>query len=288
MINLLASDETGATMTEIARHLDINQASCVHMLAALTTSGFLVREPADRRYHLGPALVLPGRVAAGRYPELATARVEMESLSRAFERPCFAFARERDHARLVHYTWDERGPAPGIRLGDTVPMVPPLGALFYAWESPAAITRWLGLDRTITADRAARYRRQLVVLRRRGYVVEAQPLPRPEVQQDLSRTFDDRQSPQRDGLLHRMLVDHGDNEHVLTDLAPDEEYLIHAVGAPVFDAEGSVEMSFTMIGFEGPVSGREIQRIATAVRAAADRTTTALGGRSPRRRRASD
>lgn len=286
VINLLSTEERGATMTEIARHLGINQASCVHMLAALTAAGFLVREPADRRYHLGPALVLPGRVAARRYPELATARVEMDALSRTFQRPCFAFAREQDHARLVHYTWDEGGPAPGIRLGDTVPMVPPLGALFFAWESPADITRWLGLDRTITAERAARYRRQLVVLRRRGYVVEAQPLPRPEVQQDLTRTFDDRQSPRRDSLLHRMLVDHGDDDHVLTDLEADEEYLIHAVGAPVFDAQRSVEMSFTMIGFDAPVTGREIQRIATAVRAAADRTTTALGGVSPRRRAA--
>ncbi|CAN5583464.1 helix-turn-helix domain-containing protein [soil metagenome] len=281
MINLLSSDETGATMTEIAKHLDINQASCVHMLAALTTAGFLFREPSDRRYHLGPALVLPGRVAASRYPELATARTEMEALSRAFGRPCFAFSREGDHARLMHYTWDQGGPTPGIRLGDTVPMVPPLGAMFFAWEGATEITRWLALDRTMDRARSDRYRKQLVVLRRRGYVVEAQPSPRSTSQDDLSRTFDDRPSPQRDGELYRLLVDHGENEHVLTDIDPATDYLIHAIGAPIFDRNEAVDMSFTMIGFFEPISGKEIQRIAAAVRAAADRTTTALGGVMP-------
>lgn len=278
---MLSTEQSGATMTEIARRLDINQASCVHMLAALTAAGFLFREPVDRRYHLGPALVLPGRVAADRYPELATAREEMDALSRAFARPCFAFAREGDHARLVHYTWDASGPSPGIRLGDTVPMVPPLGAMFFAWQPRAAIDHWLGLDPTMQPTRAASYRQQLVVLRRRGYVVEAQPQPRSSAPEHLSRTFDDRPSPQRDGQLYRLLVDHGENEHVLTEIEPTEDYRIHAIGAPVFDAAGSVELSFTMIGFVEPVRGKEILRIGAAVRAAADRTTAALGGSSP-------
>ena len=65
VIELLAASETGATMTEIARALDVNQASCVHMLAALEESGLVVREP-DRLYHVGPALVHPGRVAEQR------------------------------------------------------------------------------------------------------------------------------------------------------------------------------------------------------------------------------
>jgi len=287
VINLLASDETGATMTEIARHLDINQASCVHMLAALTTAGFLVREPSDRRYHLGPALVLPGRVAADRYPELATARTEMEALSRAFHRPCFAFGREGDHARLMHYTWHADGPTPGIRVGDTVPMVPPLGAMFFAWEGPAAISHWLGLDPVMEPERADRYRQQLVVLRRRGYVVESQPRPRADTDQHLTRTFDDRPSPQRDNELYRLLVDGGEHDHVLTEIDPARDYLIHAIGAPVFDAQGSVDMSVHMIDFVDPVPGREILRIGAAVRAAADRTTVAIGGVGPVSRRRS-
>jgi len=282
VINLLSTQETGATMTEIARHLDINQASCVHMLAALTSAGFLFREPSDRRYHLGPALVLPGRVAARRYPELATAREEMDALSRTFGQPCFAFSREGDHARLVHYTWDAGSPAPEMRLGDTVPMVPPLGALFFAWDQPAVVARWLSLDTSMDEQRAAGYRSQLSGLRSLGYAVEAQP-PSEQIT-ELSRVVDERTSPQRDGRLYRMLVAHEGGEHLLTEVESESSYAVHGIGAPIFSEHGTVEMSFNMIGFDRPITGEQIAVIGTAVRAAADRTTAALGGVVPRSR----
>ncbi|MEI2652590.1 MAG: helix-turn-helix domain-containing protein [Microthrixaceae bacterium] len=74
VIELLSSGDEGATMTEIARHLSINPATCVHVMAALTSAGVVVREP-DRRYHLGPALALPGRLAERRYPLLVAGAV---------------------------------------------------------------------------------------------------------------------------------------------------------------------------------------------------------------------
>ena len=52
-----------------------------------------------------------------------------------------------------------------------------------------------------------------------------------------------------------MLVDHGTGEHIVTDLDPAEDYLIHAVGAPVFGPGHSVEMSLTLIGFDAPLPG---------------------------------
>jgi DNA-binding IclR family transcriptional regulator len=62
-INLLADTESGLTLSEIGRALSVDVSSCVHLLAALTASGYVVRDPDDRRYHLGPALVRPGAVA---------------------------------------------------------------------------------------------------------------------------------------------------------------------------------------------------------------------------------
>src|SRR4051812_7379304 len=90
-INLLASAPEGATLTEIARAVGQEPSTWQHMRAALTASVFLVREPSDRRYHLGPALVAPGQVALARYPVLAAARPEMDVLSRRFDLPCYAF-----------------------------------------------------------------------------------------------------------------------------------------------------------------------------------------------------
>ena len=274
VVNLLTTRTEGATLTEIAQHLGMDRSTCVHMLAALTTTGFLVREPTDRRYHLGPALVAPGRVAADRYPHLATARAEMVRVSRATGLPCCAFAREGDHARLVAYTWDEGEGPPEMRLGDTVPMVPPLGALFFAWGPPDGVAHWLSLDPDGDTARQQRYRRQLGAIRRSGYVVEARPT-RSDLDR-LSEVVDDRPSPQRDGRLHRMLVAHGDGEHLITRIDPAADYPVHGIGAPVLDGNGWATMSFNLIGFDEPVAGRELRRLAKVVRDAARRTTALL------------
>jgi DNA-binding IclR family transcriptional regulator len=272
VINLLSTETTGCSMTEIARRIDASPSSCVHMLAALTAAGFVVRDPHDRRYHLGPALVAPGRVAARRHPSLATAREEMDWLSRTFGQPCFAFTRTRDHARLVHYTWDFRHPAPSIRVGETVPLTPPLGSVFVAWADEASVDEWLALDATMDSERAEHHRRQLAAIRAMGYVVEVQPPP--PLLLDLSRLMDERASPRRDEQMRRALG--GDHDLVLTDPEPDHTYAVSGIAAPVFDAHGGVELSLSLVGFRRPVRGDELGRYGESVRAAADRTTAAL------------
>ncbi|MHB1138882.1 MAG: helix-turn-helix domain-containing protein [Microthrixaceae bacterium] len=273
VISMLAERPTGATLTEVAQHLEMDRSTCVHMLAALTRSGFLVRESTDRRYHLGPALVAPGRVAAERYPHLAVARAEMAQISRSTGLPCCAFAREGDHARLVAYTWDEGDGPPEMRLGDTVPLVPPLGALFFAWGPREDVEHWFSLG-PVRSGEQQRYREQLRRIRRSGHVIEARP-PRVDDRR-LSEVVDDRPSPQRDGRLHELLVDHDTGEHLITRVDPAGSYAVHGIGAPVLDPEGRATMSLHLIGFDAPVRGSELRRLAALVRAAATRTSAAL------------
>ena len=65
----------------------------------------------DRRYHLGPALVRPGRVAAERYGFQAIARRRDAAPSRASTTGrASSFAPDGDHARLEQYTWPGRRP----------------------------------------------------------------------------------------------------------------------------------------------------------------------------------
>ena len=278
VIELLAGREAGATMTEIARALDVNQASCVHMLAALAASGFVVREP-DRRYHVGPALVHPGRVAEARYSLLAAARPEMAALAAEFEVACFAFAPDRDHARLVHYAWPAGQPAPGVRLGETVPLTPPLGMVFVAWGAEAAFDAWLALAPGADADLAARLRVHRGAIRELGFVVETSAPP--TQQSDLAQVLDDRASPYRDGQLHRLLAGHGAGEFLLTDLDDARDHSVSGIGAPIFDAAGQVVLSFNLVAFTGALSGPTISRIGAAARAAADLVTSAIGGTQP-------
>jgi DNA-binding IclR family transcriptional regulator len=267
----------GATMTEIARALDLNQATCVHMLAALTTAGFVVREPADRRYHLGPALAAPGRRAGARYPRLAAARGEMSALSDELGLPCVAFARDGDHARLVQHTWP-RGHEPlGVKVGETLPLTPPLGLVFVAWGSDEDFEAWLRLAPDLGAAAAANRRDLRTAVRRLGFVAELAP---PEGNhRRLAGVLDDRASPYRDRKLHGLLT--GGTELVLTDLADDGgdggPWPVTSIGAPVLDSVGAVAMSLSLVTFvEDPLPGKRIGVLGEAVAAAASRLSTTL------------
>jgi DNA-binding IclR family transcriptional regulator len=275
-------------MTEIARALDLTQATCVHMLAALTTAGFVVREPGDKRYHLGPALAAPGRRAAGRYPRLAEARVEMSALSDELGLPCVAFARDGDHARLVQHTWPQGHEPLGVKVGETLPLTPPLGLVFVAWGSDEDFEAWLRLApdpdgaaaaaaATTATATAADHRRDLrTAVRRLGFVAELTP---PEDnQRRLAGVLDDRASPYRDRKLHGLLT--GGSELVLTDPADDGggPWPVTSIGAPVLDSAGTVAMSLSLITFvEEPLPGKRIGVLGEAVAAAASRLSARLG-----------
>jgi len=283
VIEYLSDRPDGASSTQIAQDTGINASTCVHVLATLTSAGFLYREPSDRRYHLGPALVRPGRVAAERYEFQAIARAEMQALSSIHNRPCFAFAPDGDHARLEQYTWP--GPArPAVRVGDAIPLTPPLGAIFAAWADDDAVERWLSLDPDLTAQGRRRLRAQLAEIRSIGHVIETGGNRAGDVavsDPDLPRVTDERPSPWRDRILHQMLVGQGPAEHVLTDIDPSGAYPVNAVGAPVFDLAGRIAMSLTLVFFDDAgaaavVTGADLITMSADVREAAGRATAAI------------
>lgn len=278
VIELLAEAEDGASMTEVATALALNPATCVHLLAALTTAGFLVREPADRRYHLGPALVRPGRRAAERYPALAAARGEMTALSKRFALPCFAFAPEADHGRLAHYTWPPGEAPPEVKLGERVPLRPPLGMAFAAWGPDAVFEAWLALDAGLGAEQVARYGERRSAVRALGFVAEL--APDPAHRDDLVEVLVDPSSPYRDGQLHRLLSSHDGEDHVLTDLADAGSRTVIGVSAPVFDGDGELVLILDLVTYPEVLATPAIVEIGAAVRVAADAVTHALSGRT--------
>jgi DNA-binding IclR family transcriptional regulator len=270
VIELLADLRAGATLTEIARALGLGRPSCVHLLAALTTSGFLVRED-DRRYHLGPALVHPGRVAHGRYPVLAAARPEMQSISRELGYPCFSFEPIEGHARLVHHTWAPGSKPSPVRLGETVPLKPPLGMVFVAWGGNEDFDRWLDAAE-LTGEQRDEYRVERAVVQELGFVAEAAP----EDRSTLAGTLEERPSPYRDARLHRLLSAHDDEAHVLIDLAAHRSFPVSTIGAPVLDRTGRVTLSLSLVVFPARLTGSEIRGIGTRLRAGADSVAAAI------------
>ena len=148
---------------------------------------------------------------AERYEVQAIARAEMQVLSSIHGRPCFAFAPDGDHARLEQYTWP--GPdRPAVRVGDAIPLTPPLGAIFAAWADDDAVERWLSLDPDLTARRRRRLRAQLAEIRSHRSRDRDGRQPGGGRRRERSRpprVTDERPSPWRDRILHQMLVDQG-------------------------------------------------------------------------------
>ena len=284
IINLLSGRTEGATLTEMADELDESQSTMVHVLAALTTAGYLVREQSDRRYYLGPALVEPGRVAADRYQALAVAHRHMDRLSRTYGSACYAFVRDRRWARLVHYTWDPSHPVPPMRIGELIPMVPPLGSVFLAWAPAEHVDEWIAADPSLSTDRAKWLRTTLVRMRSLGFTVEVRS------DEGIGDQVLDRlqasPSPARDAELRRLL---SNEEYLVTKINPHTTYWATGIGAPVFGPSGGVELSITLSPFNRSLSGRELMAVGRQVRLAADAVTEEVGGhqrptRSTRRR----
>jgi DNA-binding IclR family transcriptional regulator len=283
IVNLLTEhQEQGATLTEIARHVGQTPAACVHVLAALVAGGFVVRQPSDRRYHLGPGLIEAGRVAARRFPSRDATRAAIEDLARATGYPVFAFRREEGHARLVDVMWELRRPAPAMRIGDLLPIEPPLGSVFVAWSGDDAVERWLAGAPPRARERL---RARVEHARRRGFVVELRP-PLPLVR-ELARLLARGQDLRRADRVRASLP--GIEDYLPDAVRPDADYAVSTISVPVPvpvavpgpGSAGPVDHALNLLGFGDVTSGRELLQLGELARDRAER----LGARLAREAR---
>lgn len=275
-INALAGRPDGLTLTELARAIDANTASCVHMLAAMADGGYVVRDATTKRYFVGPGLIVPGQAAAARYPTLGAARREAEELVRTLGAVCFVLVREGDEARLVHRAWDPRVQPPAMQLGDALPLVPPIGSVFLAWADDDDVAAWCARG-AHDPRTAARARESLAATRRLGFVVEL--MPSEPLLHELGRLL----ARTRTGGGRGTRVRGVDDAFVLSSVDRNERYAVSSIGAPVFDGHGAVRLVLSALGLPASLTGREVLRMGRAVRDAADRATASSGGVAARR-----
>ena len=272
ILNLLTDrGDDGATLSEVAEVLGQSRATYVHVLASLAAGGFVTRRPSDRRYHLGPALIAPGRAAAHRFPALGATRSAIERLSREVGYAVFAFASDGDHARLVDAAWDPRRPTPVIRIGDLLPIEPPLGSVFIAWNGAPAIDAWIrrGPDSAATHEALVGL---LDVARARGYVIELRP--RQQLLHELVRLLGRGQQMRRAERIRPSTT--GVESYLSGEIDFRQTYEVSTVSVPVFDNDGRVSLALNLFGFDEPLSGRVLDKLGQATRETADRLALEL------------
>ncbi len=274
LLDFLAAHPTQPwSLSELARRLDLNKATAHSMLTALTDAGYLVRHPIRKDYALGPALIGVGRAALEQYPVVDFARPEMRRLADDLGLECLASASVDGDMVILDRIGTPRPLTVSVAVGQRVPIAPPFGTAFVAWEPPDGVERWLARAATsITEPERASYAAALAAVRERGYSVTLEA----DTHARLGRALTD--APDDVGALVDEL---GHEDYLLIDPVPAASYRVNHLAAPVFDADGGVTVLLALIGFRGTVTGAEVTALGERLVRAAEAVTTSVHGRMP-------
>jgi DNA-binding IclR family transcriptional regulator len=267
------------TVSELARVVDVPRATCDAILQALALRQYVTRHEGDRRYHLGAGSIALGEAARAANPVLRAAVVEAEELARASTSCVAVCVRDGTAARVVEVFDFAPLFAVRARVGQTIPLVPPFGAVFVAWNDDDA-EAWLArAGASLERDERERYRRVLSEVRRRGYSISLLAARR---QAEIARAVDtitrspDSESAReaRDEVIREMMH----SQYLAADIDVEADVRVAQISAPVFDRSGRATTSILVPGPDYELSRAELREIATRLVAAAARATRGAGG----------
>jgi DNA-binding IclR family transcriptional regulator len=261
IIDFLASfPESAFTMSEIARAISVNVASCHSILNELTDRGYLTRHATLKTYSLGPALVAVGNAALRNQSLIAHAQVAAEALSRERGGIQVALTRAIGDEVLgifVVPTPDRFGTGglPGFRL----PMMPPIGAPFLAWASERAIDEWIARRPHNVDEKLVEFWRSgLAFVRQRGYQV----LLRPPSASYFPKFVAELAAGQKVSKYKNRIAGYFESQDQSflqpADIDPKEFYDVMLIAAPIFDRDGNVLYNLVIRDLPGRVSGEAV------------------------------
>jgi DNA-binding IclR family transcriptional regulator len=266
--------EEAYTLSELCRHVDVNKATAHALLGALTDAGYLVRDPVDKTYALGPRLLAVGMAAGhSERTNLNRARPHMRRLATDLDVRCVASTVRGDDIVILEVAGRDRPFRTSLQSGHRVPCSPPIGSVFVAWAPERDVERWLARagDDVSPATRTL-YRDALTAARRRGCAFALDGNARVRLERAIA---DSR--PLREAVLQL-----GQEEYlVVDDLDPGGSYALSHVAAPVFGPDGRLVLALTAYDLPAPLTGAEVEELTARVRAAAGAATEAIGGAVP-------
>ena len=271
LLNLLAANpNAGLTVSEIARRLGVNKATCYPMLVALQQAGWLVRHPVRKTFHLGPALVPIGRAAASGLPTSELVHSTLVDLSHEIGVTCIAIAPTEEHVVVIDQAAPHGHGAPTLRPGQRLPMRAPWGAVFVAWADDEVVDRWLAH----AGDDRDRWREMLAAIRSIGVVIELDESLTDRVRAEARALSPALGRDELQAVVERLLDELSrQRQPWLTDLDGEGRHPVASINAPVRDADGTITFGIAATGFAAPLDAADLRRIASRVRAAADALT---------------
>ncbi len=268
------------SLSELARRLELSKATCHAVLTTLTAAGYLIRHPTRAVYRLGPALIALGSAAEQGFAAVDFAREEMRSLADRLQLECLATAAVGEEIVVLARAGVEAPLGVSVRLGQRLPLVPPLGTVFLAWSPPADIDAWLLRVGAGATDRQLdRYRAAVAAVRRRGFAVALDPQARIRLGAVLAELAE---APQRAGRRAQELVAGlAAEEYALVELEGARTYRVNHIAAPVFGPDGGVVLALTLVGLPPQLEPADVPHYALDLCRSAALVTKAIHGRPP-------
>lgn len=260
---MAATPMQGYSLTQLVRALHLNPASCHALLAAMTRDGYLEKQPRGRTYRLGPALIAIGHGALQCHPTVAAARAQLADLAAELSFDALLTARLDD--RLIALACEGPGELPGLRIGQRVPLIPPLGTPFIAWADTAEVDGWLA--HTGEGGDRERLRQSLAMVRERGYAVTLRGPRQGETELAVLDLAKEPLADMRQRHVSEAIGRMGE-DYLMIEAQPDRLHQVMLISAPVFDANGAVPCTLSIFGFDRPLSLKRIEALGrTVVRA---------------------
>ncbi len=265
------------SVSELARTVNMPRATCDSVLQALAEAGLVVRREPELRYELGTFCIALGDAARAADSVLNAAEREAERLARSLSACVVVTARMGDEARVVAVS--DWGPALALRAhtGQSIPLVPPFGAVFVAWDDDEA-QAWLSRAEAVEDWRSDQWRQALAAIRRRGCSISVSADRQPELVTVLNALAASPESEEYRRRRDEVIGTMQHSEYLAGDIVDTASLRLTHISAPVFDATGHVSASLMLLGPQYDLSGAELDALSKHVIEAAARATKAVGG----------
>ncbi|MDA2889621.1 helix-turn-helix domain-containing protein [Mycolicibacterium sp. BiH015] len=265
-------------VSDLARRIGLSKPTCLGIVTSLAEAGYLVRDPADKTYRLGPSLITLGHKAQESLRVSPAAREQLRRLSARFAATAALSAVVDDRITLLDLV-APAGAEPGVEVGQSYPFAPPVGLMFVLWDDEAE-RNWLEMQPTVPLRMdMERLSRVTARCRADGYLVE-RLTPGGRRLYSLMAGMPTTLPGELRALLGELVSDIGERVY-LRDESPSRKRVdISVISAPVFDHYRR-QVMVTSMHIGKALTDNEIAVRARAVVETADAVTAHLGGEKP-------
>jgi DNA-binding IclR family transcriptional regulator len=269
------------TVSELSRRAGLNRTTCTSILLALESRGW-VQPRGAAGYALGSGLIPIGESALASLRLADEVQPELDRLVVDLGMEALASVASSHELVVVAHAHTGSVLANTVRVGLTIPFVPPFGIAHLVHTDTGRVDAWLDRSPVLLsdADRSG-FRQAVAIAEQRGCVVVLDLESRrrfERVNVELGQRPASRAARRRrDPLVAAVVRD----EQALGPWSGSEKSEVSQISAPVFGPDGRPALAIGLHGLPHQIDPAKIPEYTTRVMAAAARVTERIHGDAP-------